>query len=26
VAIALFALIASEIIQRWAEKRLGSFE
>ena len=26
VAIALFALIASEIIQRWAEKRVGSFE
>jgi molybdate transport system permease protein len=26
VAIALFALIASEIIQRWAEKRIGSFE
>ena len=26
VAIALFALIASEVIQRWAEKRIGSFE
>jgi molybdate transport system permease protein len=26
VAIALFALIASEVIQRWAEKRVGSFE
>jgi molybdate transport system permease protein len=26
VAIALFALIASEIIQRWAEKRVGTFE
>ncbi len=26
VAIALFALIASEIIQHWAEKRVGSFE
>lgn len=26
IAIALFALIASEIIQRWAEKRVASFE
>jgi molybdate transport system permease protein len=26
IAIALVALIASEIIQRWAEKRLASFE
>jgi molybdate transport system permease protein len=26
IVIALFALIASEIIQRWAEKRVSSFE